>query len=103
MNINNHKPKVHTPIRQNHPMELDYQIYMVNLTTRNNKLKLVDSLQTIFHMSRLLKRKDSSMSTKCQVALLNGSQNRKETSLETLRIIVSLAREKLDSYGRCKH
>lgn len=45
-------------------MEFDYQIYMVNLTKRNNKLKLMDSLQTIFHMSRLLKRKDSSMSTK---------------------------------------
>lgn len=56
-------------------MEFDYQIYMVNLTTRN-KLKLMDSLQTIFHMSRLLKRKDSNMPTKCQVAFLNGSQNR---------------------------
>lgn len=63
-------------------MELDYQIYMVNLTTRNNKLKLVDSLQTIFHMSRLLKRKDSSMSTKCQVALLKDPRTEKRHYLK---------------------
>lgn len=47
--IDNAEPGAHIPRRQPHSMELYHQIHAVRPITRDNKGKLIDSLQTMFH------------------------------------------------------